>query len=64
MRGKTVIRCTSCNAGSDVRLILVFRGIKKCMSCAAVAGIMKEGYETESPEEALKRINRHVQEPT
>lgn len=44
MRGKTIIRCKICNAGSDVRLILVFKGIKKCMSCAAIDGVLREGY--------------------
>ena len=59
MRGKTIIRCTNCNAGSDVRLILVFKGIKKCMSCAAIAGVMKEGY-AESADITQEEIQREL----
>lgn len=57
MRGKTVIRCAQCHVGSDKRLILVFKAVRKCMSCAAIDGVLKAGYETEGPEEAAKRLS-------
>lgn len=59
MRGKTIVRCAQCHVGSDVRLILVFKGIRQCMSCAAIDGVLRKGHQETvkiDPDEIVRRM--------
>ncbi len=62
MGGKTIIRCAQCHVGSDVRLILVFKGIKKCMSCAAINGVLREGHQEDTVMVDSKELMRRMEE--